>query len=461
MSLEDKIYPVLKYYERAPQWVRACVGTAYRSIPTSIRLGRVYRHFNSLIEEGYGWSINEWERYQADQLLRTLTQAYESCPYYRESFSTAGVTPSDFRNLEDLQKFPLIGKQTMIDHLDRMASSTIDKSERLYITTGGSTGQPVGFYLHKGISRPKEQAFLEAMWRRAGYVSGDRVAVMRGHVTSARTNGNIAYLDRTRNWLIMSSYDLTEENSLNYVKKLNDFRPKFLHFYPSSALLLAKWMQKTGIRLSFQAEALLCGSERLELPQKRQLEDVFKCRVYRWYGHSERVVLAGEGRASEDFSFWPQYGFAEFGEENEDGLVEVIGTSFHNMAMPLIRYRTGDYVRVSEVPSEYGWACVSQIAGREQEFLVALNGRRISLTAFNMHDNIFDGLYAVQFKQEMPGEARLCYVPNSKFDSSKLSIIKKGIARKLGNDFKITFEKVDETVKTSLGKHRWLVSDLN
>src|SRR6185436_6763838 len=103
----------------------------------------------------------------------------------------------------------------------------------------------------------------------------------------------------------------------------------------------------------------------------------------RWYGHSERAVLAGEGRTSEMFYFWPQYGFVEFGPEDEEGLREVIGTSFHNLVMPLIRYRTGDFVRLSpaNASSEFPWPAALEIAGRAHEFLVSATGRRISLTA--------------------------------------------------------------------------------
>jgi phenylacetate-CoA ligase len=200
------------------------------------------------------------------------------------------------------------------------------------------------------------------------------------------------------------------------------------------------------------------------MPQKRLLERIFKCRVYRWYGHSERVVLAGEGRESELFYFWPQYGFVEFGPPDEEGLREVIGTSFHNLAMPLIRYRTGDYVRLAEPTNvsdlEYPWPAAVEIAGRGQEFLVSATGRRISLTAFNMHDSMFDHLYAVQFYQDQPGVAEFRYVPSPEFHSSRLQQIEKGILRKLGQDFQVTFRAVDAVEKTPRGKHRWLVSKL-
>ena len=82
-----------------------------------------------------------------------------------------------------------------------MVSTNLPKSARLYMTTGGSTGVPVGFYLQKGISRPKEQAMLEGMWKRAGYFEGARLILIRGHVTSSTADGNISSYDATRDWL--------------------------------------------------------------------------------------------------------------------------------------------------------------------------------------------------------------------------------------------------------------------
>lgn len=200
------------------------------------------------------------------------------------------------------------------------------------------------------------------------------------------------------------------------------------------------------------------------MPQKRLLERVFGCRVYRWYGHAERVILAGEGRESDLFYFWPTYGLVEFGPPDAEGLREVIGTSFHNLAMPLIRYRTGDYVRLAEASDpanlEFPWPAAVEVAGREQEFLVSGSGRRISLTAFNMHDALFDGLFAIQFFQEEPGVAEFRYVPSPAFRATQLTAIEAGVRRKLGDDFRITFREVREVEKTARGKHRWLVSRL-
>ena len=464
MSLEDKLYPLLGAYHALPQPAQRVTGYLYRMLPQSWRWGAYFHEFKDLAEAGESWTTAEIQEYQFKQLRRTLIQAGNFCPYYQRRFARAAFRPEALKSLEELSECPFLSKHDLLEHLPEMLSSDQPAKRRLYITTGGSTGTPVGFYLQKGVSRPKEQAFLEAMWRRAGYFEGARLAVIRGQVVSDKARGRIASYDATRDWLMLSSYHLTAARLPEYLAELEKFKPDLLHAYPSAALQLAEYLEKAGQTWRLPLRGLLCGSERLTLPQKRLLERVFKCRVYRWYGHAERVVLAGEGQNSELFYFWPQYGFVEFGPPDAEGLCEVIGTSFHNLVMPLIRYRTGDFVRLADPRKdgelEFPWPAAVEIAGREQEFLVSAGGRRISLTAFNMHDAIFDDLYAVQFYQEEPGRAEFRYVAGPLFHTSRLPQMQAGIRRKLGDDFQIEIRAVKEVEKTSRGKHRWLVSKL-
>jgi len=465
MSLEDRLYPLLPAYDSLPRRVQSALGFAYRCLPESWRWGSQYKHFKRLTEDSERWSWDQLRAYQLKQLRIVLHHAASSCPFYQHAFARAAFRPEEVRELEHLQNCPMTEKRDVIDHVDEMTSASVKRSKRLYITTGGSTGVPVGFYLQKGVSRPREQAFLEAMWRRAGYFKGARLALIRGHVTSEEARGRIAQYDATRDWLMLSSYHLTTERLPEYLDALERFKPDLLHAYPSAALQLAEFLERAKQTWRVPIRGLLAGSERLTIPQKRLLERVFKCRVYRWYGHSERVVLAGEGCNSELYYFWPTYGLVEFGPPNEEGLCEVIGTSFHNLAMPLIRYRTGDYVRLADPrvdgELEFPWPAVSAVDGREQEFLVSETGRRISLTALNMHDSIFDDLYAVQFFQSEPGKAELRYVAGPNFSRTRLEHIEAGLRRKLGDDFDIHFRATEDVQRTERGKHRWLVSTLS
>ena len=463
MSVEDKLYPLLRYYEKAPAFLRNTAGALYRTLPARWRYGPRYAEFKFLARAMEDADIDRIRAVQFEQLKLIVTEAAAQCPWYARTFAEAGFDPARMDDPEAFAACPLIEKQTLQEQLPEMVSRRFSKRQRIYITTGGSTGVPVGFYLHKGVSRPKEQAFLETMWERAGWHERARVAVIRGHVTSPSSKGTIAYHDATRGWLMLSSYHLTDERMPEYLEALEEYNPEFIHAYPSAALQIAEYLTRTGQSWRLPVRALLCGSEQLTLPQKGMLETVFQCRAYRWYGHSERVVLAGEGRNSELLYFFPTYGYVEFGPPDKDGLQEIIGTSFHNLVMPLIRYRTGDYVRLAESSAqrEYPWPAARAVAGRDQEYLISAGGRKISLTAFNMHDAVFDGLYAVQFYQNTPGRAEFRYIAGPSFDRARLKKIEHRIREKLGDDFDVILKAVDTVEKTERGKHKWLVSRLS
>jgi len=442
MSLEDTLYPLLRLYEAAPQPVKTLAGRAYRAIPSSIRQGAAYERFRREAIESEAWDPETTQRYQVASIRDSLLAAQRT-PFYAKRFAEVGVKPESFESLEQLAAYPMLTKQDIILNRDQMVSG--NASQRLTMTTGGSSGIPVSFFLHKGISRPKEQAYLEATWARVGYHSGDRVAVIRGCVTSSRAQGSISSFDATRNWLVLSSYHLTPERLPEYVAELNRFRPQHLHAYPSAALML----MQMGVKLDFKLTSLLCGSEMLSVEAQRQLETHFDAPVMHWYGHSERAVLAAQLPGDFELSFWPGYGYVEFGEPDADGNREIIATSFHNHVMPLIRYRTGDLCSTQDT-----------VIGRDYEFLISRTGRRISLTAMNMHDDLFDGLLAVQFHQHEPGVVECHLQPAARWSHDRESSIRNGLLHKLGDDFSLTLRVVDQIEKTSAGKHRWLVTSL-
>jgi phenylacetate-CoA ligase len=461
MSLEDTLYPLRRLYESAPQPVKTLAGNAYRALPVSWRQGRLFESFSREAIESEDWDAETQIHYQTAAVKASLMAAGQTA-FYGRRFAEHGVSPKRFDSLDQLADYPLLSKQDLLEHREEMVNPEVPPAQRLYLTTGGSSGLPVGFYLQRGVSRPKEQAYMEAQWRRRGYRPGDATAVIRGAVTSRKAGGGISYHDATRNWLMLSSYHLTANRLPEYLDALNRFKPRHLHAYPSAALMLARAMQEAGRELEFPLTSILCGSEKLDAEAQVFLEAFFKAPVFHWYGHSERVVLAGQGARSNRLYVWPGYGYAEFGEANADGHREIIGTSFHNLAMPLIRYRTGDYVKLpKERDEEMKMVELESVVGRDYEFLVSGSGRRISLTAINMHDRVFDGLLAVQFAQHCEGKVEFRFQPSADWGAERLELMRKGLLAKLGDDFELSLARVSEVEKTAAGKHRWLVTTLS
>ena len=52
-------------------------------------------------------SRDEIAAVQTKRLKRTLQNVYENVPLYRRKFDAAGVSPLDFKRLDDLKHFPV------------------------------------------------------------------------------------------------------------------------------------------------------------------------------------------------------------------------------------------------------------------------------------------------------------------------------------------------------------------
>jgi phenylacetate-CoA ligase len=455
MSLEDSLYPLLRMYENAPQRLKSLIGGAYSLVPKRLKYGRAYNDFIQLCHLEDEEGISEGSSYVLEA-LKSVAHSALDCPFYRNKLSNVDIHLIS-SPVELLSHFPLLSKNEMLERGEELVSLSAKPQDKMKMTSGGSTGEPVGFYLQKGISRPKEQAFLEAQWRRFGYMPGHRVAIIRGTVVDARSQGNISSYDAARGWLTLSSYHITLERVAEYVAELNSFKPKHIHAYPSSALMLAQCMEEAGLKLDFQPLSLLCGSEKLTVPARRYLERFFQAPICHWYGHSERAVFAGCKQGDDRLFPWRTYGYMEFGPVDDEGMREIIATGFHNQVMPLIRYCTGDRARVEETPDG---PVILEIAGRTHEFLVSGTGRRVSLTAINMHDDIFEGLRGVQFFQEEKGVVELRYVPSLDWHQSREHVVHAGVMAKLGDDFSLTLSACESLEKTAAGKHKWLVTNL-
>jgi phenylacetate-coenzyme A ligase PaaK-like adenylate-forming protein len=83
------------------------------------------------------------------------------------------------------------------------------------------------------------------------------------------------------------------------------------------------------------------------------------------YGQFKELAQAGEQWSPEHL---------EALEEFKPDLLHASPSAALQLAMPLIRYRTGDYVQLADPKTdgdlEFPWAAAKAVAGRDQEFLL-------------------------------------------------------------------------------------------
>ena len=440
----------------------------YSALPLSIRYGKVFQETYAFLQESQWWSRDRLEEYQIQQLSKLLYHAYENVPYYGKAFDERDLKPKDIHDFDDLMKLPYLTKEIIQENLPDLVAQNYPKSKLQYVTTGGSTGKPLGFYHEKGISSAKEWAFMFTQWNRVGFKIGDRCAVLRGNVVHSASKGKFWEYDPIQKNLILSSYHMTSETLPKYIEKIIEFKPDFIQAYPSAITILARFMKENNTDPFPSVKALLCGSENLYSWQRELLEEVFQCRVYSWYGHAEMAALAGECEKSTHYHIFPEYGFVELiGDDGnpvteEDGVGEIIATGFNNFVCPLIRYRTMDLAVPSNTrcECERNYVLLEKVNGRLQELIITETGRLISMAAINMHSDVFDNVKQFQFCQEQKGKVFFNIVRKETYTDRDTEYIRRELYKKLGNDMDLTIRFVEHIPRTQSGKYRFLIQKL-
>ncbi len=456
--------------KKLPYPIKQSFKHIYGAIPPYIRYGKVFWETYNFLQESQWWSRGKLEEYQIQQLSKLLHHAYENVPYYRKVFDERGLKPKDIQGFDDLKKLPYLTKESIQGNLSNLIARNYPKSKFQYVTTGGSTGIPLGFYHERGVSEKKELAFILTQWQRVGFEIGDKCVVLRGNVVSSSGRGKFWEYDQVDKNLILSSYHMTDEMLPKYIEKMRQFKPDFIQAYPSAITILARFMKANNIKSFHGVKAVLCGSENLYLWQRQLLEEIFKCRVYSWYGHSEQAVLAGECERSIYYHIFPEYGFVELINKDghiinkEDEMGEIVATGFNNYAMPFIRYKTKDIAVYSEQKCvcERNYPLLKKVEGRSQDFVVTIDKRLITLTAliFAQHFSAFSKLKEMQLVQESEGELLVKIVKFPQYSDRDEQEILSKMQTAVGKGLNIKFEYVDHIPRTKSGKCRFLIQKL-
>ncbi len=142
----------------------------------------------------------------------------------------------------------------------------------------------------------------------------------------------------------------------------------------------------------------------------------------------------------------------------EDGLPcmpgeigEIVATGLLNDAMPLIRYRLGDYAAWAEdqsCPCKNPHPVITKLEGRLDDYVITPTGRRIGrLAAFRSSPTI----HSAQLVQDRPSHAFLLVRPGKNYSYRDALAVKDDIIVRVG-DLDIEIVEVTEIPKTPQGK---------
>jgi phenylacetate-CoA ligase len=402
----------------------------------------------------------------SQRLKYQLLHAVDQCEYYASMGVERQMIQDDpFRAL---QEFPVLQRRTVQQGLSRLLAKGSNQANIFRNQTGGSTGEPVVFYVDKARQESRMAATLRHdEW--AGLRLGDRRAVVWGAPqdmppTKWRSRAR-QYLMGNQLWLDTSH--ITESKVVEFVRALKRFRPKVIIAYATSMAMVARVVREKGIQ-PYQPTSIITSAEVLSNENRRLISETFGCPIFNRYGCREFGVIASECGQHAGMHTMTEGLLVEVTrdgnpvKDGEQGMVLV--TDLLNRAMPLIRYQIGDMARATreQCPCGRTLTRITEISGRVTDFLIASDGSLVSgvfLATYLIASR--PSLGKVQLVQRELRRLTFKILKGENFSESTDIPYLTDCARKyLGSDIAIDFEFVDNIPPSASGKTQFSVCEV-
>lgn len=400
---------------------------------------------------------------QAERLRGFLATIGARVPYWRALFQELGFDPQALRSVADLHALPLLDKATIREHADAMKAEGHGSLTRY--NTGGSSGQPLVFY----IGKARKSHDVAAKWRATRWWDvdiGDREAVIWGSPIEHSTQDRLRqWRDRLLRSTLLPAFEMSEDKLDGFVVWLRRERPTMLFGYPSALSYIARHAAKRGLRLDdLGVRVAFVTSERLYDEQRTLIESAFNCRVANGYGGRDAGFIAHECPAG------------GLHLSAEDIVVEIVGadgqplpagqageivvTHLATADFPFVRYRTGDIAVLDDrrCACGRGLPMLRELQGRSTDFVVAADGTVMHGLALIYILRDLPGIERFKVTQETRTHTRVELVPEASFDRSRLPSIVSSFQKRLGAEVQVTVDVVAAIAPERSGKYRYIVS---
>jgi len=429
-------------------------------------LGRSTFSILKKLNQSQWWPAEQMDSLRLERLKWILATAYQNTPYWRGVMDAQGIQPEGIRSLEDLQKFPLLVKETLRSRREEMVWRTEGKRVQL-VRTSGSTNEALQFY----TSSTRESHINAARMRGHEWIGvrrGEREMYYWGSPVELSKQDRIK---RFRDWLIndglTNGFELTPERVAGYIAYWKRWRPKCIFGYPSTFVLTVK--MAGGLKIDLRElnrhglEVICTTSEMLTDVDRQMIAEAFGVPVYDSYGLREAGLIGHECEHATMHCMDEQVILETIHPETLEptaGEGELVVTNIVSPVMPIIRYRTGDIVTLSREACPCG-RTLSRIrvsGGRIADFILTDQGKWVVGYSFIYICRSVKGIVKFQVRQERIGKIRILLVTDEQFPADGEEQVIRAAKARLQSTDEIIVERVADIPPLPSGKYRPVVS---
>jgi len=289
-------------------------------------------------------------------LNRLLELAWARSPFYQGKWRAAGLAPGALDSVAELERFPTTTRAELerdqAQHPPLGAWATVPFADCLRLQRSSGTTQSPLFWADDSASWKSVVRASRALWQMAGVKRADRIFLVMSY--GAASGPWIMYGGAEQ--LGCLCFTMGRATLAEQIALIQRFTPTVLASKPSDLLALALAAETAGLSpAALGVRKLICGGgPGGHVPETRsELERRWGAECFDRYGMTEAGSIAGEcvahcgGLHLLESELIAEVLAPDSDHPPADGCTgELVLTHLHRTALPLIRYRTGDRVRL-------------------------------------------------------------------------------------------------------------------
>lgn len=446
-------------------------GISFPAIPdgqASTQLALQYQ-----LESSQWWTPEALHFHQLQQLQSVLWHAASTVPYYQQLFAANGIIIPEQITAKFLQHIPVSTRSSVQQAAAQMESLRLpaDHGISQFSTTSGSTGRPVRF-ARTAVTQTLGLAFAlrEHLWHARDF-SGKLCAIRWFPRGTAEPPSGIH--NPTWGPIVAPVFASGPSAALNVVAPLGEQidwllneQPDYLVSFPSNLVALSLYASAQNIILPRLREIRTIG-ETVTDHARHLIQQVWQTRLVDLYSCEEAGYLALQCPESDHYHVQSENILLEIidaeGRPCPPGKTgQVLISTLHNYATPLIRYEIGDMAEFGEPCScGRGLPVIRKIHGRKRNRLILPSGQNV-FPYLGEHGEISreTGVEVHQFQciQHSLEEIELKLVMERPLTEPEQTRVAGLMQRHLGHPFRIVFSFPADIPRGPTGKFEEFIS---